>query len=349
MADTVQTADDSEIRTVTLSPWAGTRVTAVIGFAIGVAAVLIFLLTGGGQALMHRTVIVHTYFSDGTGLIRTATVELNGIKVGKVKSVSLSRFSDAARAVQVDMRIRRDFLGVIPIDSKTELTADTLLGDKYINITKGASSKTIEAGAELATQPPSGNFDPADLLRSLQDILKSVTALLTEIEDPATPLGSFINGEDYYQQLLGDVSGIQAVIHKYANPRNHLGQAIYGQQLYQEMQARLMDIDKQVAAIQANPMLANTTQYDAWLAQTRSLHAAVDGIRKTPLLNEDDLYRSSVLILRNLNETVGSLAASQWITSAETFESLNGASRNARVFIHDFRGNPQKYLRIKIF
>jgi phospholipid/cholesterol/gamma-HCH transport system substrate-binding protein len=343
------TTDEEEIRTVTLSPWAGTRVTALIGFALGLAAVLVFLMTNGGQSLLHRTVIIHTYMADGTGLIRTAVVELNGIKVGKVKSMSFSRYPDSARAIQVDMKIRKDYLSAIPIDSKAELTADNLLGDKYINITKGASPQSIEPGADLATQPPTANFDPGDLLASMQTILERVNALLGLVEDPETPLGQFVQGEEFYSTLRDYVVGIQTAIHKFDNPKSELGQSVYGQALYREMRSRLMDIDRQIEQVQQNPLLAKSTQYDAWLAQAKSFRQAVASFRETPLMKQDDFYNNTRDALTRLDATVRAMTAGRLFTGAELYESLNGSSRNTRNLLKDFRQNPQKYLWLKVF
>lgn len=340
---------EEEIRTVTLSPWAGTRVAALIGFAIGASFVLVYLMTGGGQALLHRRAVVHTFLADGTGLMRAATVELNGITVGRVSAVSLSRFPDAGRAVQVDMKIAMNYLDAIPVDSKTELTADNLLGNKFINITKGKSAKTIEPGAELATQPLTGNFDPGDLLQSLNAILQRANALLGQVEDPTTPLGQFVKGEDVYSHILNDVSGIQKSIRKYDNPKSPLGQAVYGEALYREFRQQLLDIDKQIAQVQANPMLATSTQYDGWLAQAKSFRQSVTSFRDSPMMKQDDFYQSTVKALNDLNDTVSAMAAGPLLTSTEVYESLNGSSRNARKFLKDFRENPQKYLRLKLF
>jgi phospholipid/cholesterol/gamma-HCH transport system substrate-binding protein len=341
--------DEEEIRDVTLSPWAGTRVTALIGFALGLALVLIYLMTGGGQALLHRTVIIRTYMADGTGLVRTANVELNGIKVGKVRRVSLSHFPDAERAVQVDLKIRKDYLSAIPVDSKAELTADNLLGDKYINIRKGSSSQPIEPGMELGAQPPTANFDPADLLASLQTILERANDMLGQIEDPSTPLGLFVKGEDFYGQLRDNFVGIQTTLHKYANPKTGIGQTLYGQALYQEMRQKVLDIDKQIEAVQTNPMLVSSANYDAWMAQAKSFHQVVGSFRNAPMMKQDDFYNNTRDALKSLDDTVAAMSAGTLLTSTQLYESLNGTSRNTRTFLHDFRLNPQKYLRLKVF
>ena len=63
--------------------------------------------------------------------------------------------------VRVTCRWKIDTSRPSPVDSRTEITADNLLGDKYINIRKGIASESIKAGDELLTQPASNSFDPA--------------------------------------------------------------------------------------------------------------------------------------------------------------------------------------------
>ncbi|MDQ6675846.1 MAG: MlaD family protein [Acidobacteriota bacterium] len=351
--------EEEEIRTVTISPYASARVIAVIAVAFFIAATLAFLLTGGGQEVLHRSVIVRTYFADGTGLVRTADVQLNGIKVGEVKAVVLTDSTEPARAIEVRMNIQKNFLGAIPDDSLTEITADNLVGDKYINIRKGRSSRTISPGDELRTSPPTANFDPGDLLASISVILKRASDLLDQIENPSAPLGSLVKGEDLYDQIRDDIIAVQTAIHKYDNPKGPFGKAIYGQDLYNQLRKPMLDIDKMLADMQNGrgqygDLLKNSGQYDNLVASIRGFHKSVADMRASSMMSNDEQYRSAEAMLRNLNSTFDSLTTgegqlAQLLTSSQLYEMLNGSSRDARAFVKDFRENPRKYLRIKVF
>jgi len=351
--------EEEEIRTVTISPYASARVVTVIAVAFLIAATLAFLLTGGGQELLHRSVIVRTYFADGTGLVRTADVQLNGIKVGEVKAVVLTDSTEPARTVEVRMSVQKNFLGAIPDDSLTEITADNLVGDKYINIKKGRSSRTILPGDELRTSPPTLNFDPGDLLASVSGILKLAQELLDQIENPATPLGNLVKGEDLYDQIRDDIVAVQTAIHKYDNPKSQAGKAIYGQDLYNQLRKPMLDIDKMLADIQTGQgqygdLLKNSAQYDNLVGNIREFHKSVADMRASPMMSNDKQYRSAQAMLRNLNATFDSLVrgdgqVAQLLSSSQLYEMLNGSSRDTSAFLKDFRENPRKYLRIKVF
>ena len=355
MADT----EDDEIRTVTLSKWAGSRVAAMLSAGLFINLTLVYLLTDGGAEILHRTVPVRTYFDDGTGLVRTADVLLDGIKVGEVKAVRLSNTSDTARAIEVQMNIRKDFLHAIPDDSQTEITADNLVGDRYINIQRGKSARNIVANDELKRVPPTPNFDPADLIASLNATLKRTSALLDQVENPATPLGALVKTEDLYNQILADVIGIQAVVSKAGSPKGQFGQAIYGQDLYNQIRKPILDIDKQLADIENGQgpygqMLKDSSQYDSALAKIRQFRVSVKQMEKSPMMSGDDQYRHAVELLKNATVAIDELTGgkgqfAKLLSNTQLYDQYAGISQQARTFIRDFRLHPQKYLRIKVF
>jgi phospholipid/cholesterol/gamma-HCH transport system substrate-binding protein len=183
----------------------------------------------------------------------------------------------------------------------------------------------------------------------MQNILERVNVLLGQVEDPETPLGDFVRGEDFYSKLRDYVTGFQTTIHKYDNPQSELGKSIYGQALYQEMRQRVLDIDRQIEQVQQNPWLAKTTNYDAWLDQAKRFRQTVVSFREAPMMKQDDFYNNTRDALARLDDTVRAMSAGRLLTGTETYESLNGSSRNMRNFLKDFRENPQKYLRLKVF
>ena len=47
------------------------------------------------------------------------------------------------------MMVQEKFLQHIPVDSVAGISAANLLGDKFINITKGRDAQTVKDGAEM--------------------------------------------------------------------------------------------------------------------------------------------------------------------------------------------------------
>jgi phospholipid/cholesterol/gamma-HCH transport system substrate-binding protein len=345
--------EEGEIVTVAMSPVAWIRVTILIGVAIATLSVLMYLLAGNLQDIIQRRVSIVTYLPDATGIDRKDKVEIDGIPVGKVTSVTLTGSNEPSRIVRVEMSIRKNYLSSIPVDSRAEVTADNLLGDKYINIRKGVGHEYLKPGDELLLQPPDSNFDAADLIVSMQSVINRMNQLLDQIDNPKTNIGQTIQGEDYYNHFVNSIKGFQAAVHSYGSPKNAVGKALFGTELYDQLRSPILEIDAQLATIQRGEgrlghIYASAEDYDQLQKQIAGYHQAIADFRKSQYLANDDEYRSVKLILEHLNGVVDALAASPMAESAQLYESLNGELRELEKSLSDFRQNPQKYLRLKV-
>jgi phospholipid/cholesterol/gamma-HCH transport system substrate-binding protein len=345
--------EEGEIITVAMSPVAWIRVTVLIASAVGTLSVLMYLLAGNFQDIIQRRVTLVTYLPDATGIDRKDRVEIDGIPVGKVKSVSLTGSNEPSRIVRVEFTIRENYLSSIPVDSRAEVTADNLLGDKYINIHKGVGHEYVKPGDELLLQPPDSNFDAADLIVSMQNIITRANQLLDEIDDPNTNIGKNIQGEDYYDKLVSSVKGVQMAIHSYGNPKNPIGQALYGTELYDQLRNPFLEIDARLAAIQRGEgdlghAYASTEQYDRLRERIAGYHQSIENFQKNENLANDDQYQAAKVILERLKRVVDELAAAPSMSNPQIYESLNGQLRDLEKALSDFRKNPQKYLRVKV-
>src|SRR5258708_6214053 len=128
--------------------WAQLRVGVVAAASMLLAGVLIFLLTGK-SSIFQGSFLLRTYMEDSAGMSEGSSVRLNGILAGTLKKIRLSAQGDPRRTVEIQMEVQNKFLERIPEDSVAGISASNLLGDKYINITKGKSSKHVEKGGEL--------------------------------------------------------------------------------------------------------------------------------------------------------------------------------------------------------
>jgi phospholipid/cholesterol/gamma-HCH transport system substrate-binding protein len=343
-----------EIVTVAISPYAWIRITVLIGSASAMLLFLVYLLSGSIQDLFERRAIIVTYLPDVTGITKKDKVEIDGIPVGEVRSVSLSGSNEPSRVAYVELAVLHRYLSAIPVDSKVEVTADNLLGDKYINIHKGVGHEYVKPGDELLVQPPNVNFDAADLIASMETILKRANLILDQIDDPESALGEIFQSEDTYVRLLDSITGIQKAIHSYTNPKSAAGQALFGTELYDELRNPVLDLDKLLASIQNGEgeighALATSEQYDQLRDGMAAFHRSAVELRKNRYLSSDEDYKKIHNALTNLSGVIDAITAQPAFTNAQLYESLNGQSSSAAKALSDFRQNPQKYLRIKVF
>src|SRR5580698_1279750 len=125
--------------------WAQLRVGIAATAAMVIAGVLIFLLAGQ-STLFEGEFHLKTYMEDSAGMAANTPVRLNGILAGHIGIVKLSGSRDRNKTVEIEMVIQQRYLDLIPDDSKAAISAANLLGDKYINITRGIHPKHVEPG-----------------------------------------------------------------------------------------------------------------------------------------------------------------------------------------------------------
>src|SRR5665213_786304 len=111
-----------------------TRVAAVIWSGIGLLAVLMYLLVGGGGDFFARRTTVTAYMPDAAGITAGAEVRLSGIRIGNVRKIGLSGSRDPQRIVRLEMQILTRYLRNIPSDSQTDINEDTMVATPFIDL-----------------------------------------------------------------------------------------------------------------------------------------------------------------------------------------------------------------------
>ena len=340
------------------------RVLVLITAALVLVFTLVWLLSGGGAEFFYRKIYVHAYVADSAGLTKSMPVMLNGVQVGQVQSVRLANTTDNSRAVRMDLKIEERYGADIPVDSIAAVTATNLIGDEYVNISAGKSLEHVGNGSEIASLVQSGSFNPADLVVSLQATIDRVNTILDEIQQGDTPLAEFVRGNDLYRNLLSQVLSIQHTIRVYADPKSVTGKMLINDEFYNQLRQPILNIDHALEQIQRgeNPtgkLINDPSTYDNAVAQMRTVHQSLMDARagKGPMgqmLESDDQYRQLQAQVHALDQSVemlthGEGAFAQLLQSSQLYDALNGQSRSARVLLHDFRDDPQKFLRIKLF
>src|SRR5258707_2470881 len=139
-------ADPKKVR------WSQLKVGIVGITAFLLMGVLIFLLTSS-RGIFRAKANLRTYMDDASGIAVGTPVRLNGITVGELDKVQLTNSTDPKRTVEFMMEVDQKYLRDIPVDSVAGVSASNLLGDKFINITKGRDiAHPVKSGDELKSQ-----------------------------------------------------------------------------------------------------------------------------------------------------------------------------------------------------
>jgi len=340
------------------------RVAGVIASAGTLIGVIVWLLTGGGVGLFARKVDVKTYIPDATGLSVGAPVRLNGIQVGAVRHIAISGYLDTQRAVRVGLRVETNYLASIPSDSLTSIGSDTLIGEKFLDIAAGKNAATIVEGSELRSEPADSAADKADLIYGLQDSLRKVDGILAGVASPDTPLGHYVMGDKEYNQAINVVDAFEKSLRGLVAQGNPTVDAVFSTTLYSRWDKSIRQIDDTLQTIQKGEgstghLFVSDEQYNTILTQVRDLRKSVaqvkaDLAKAGPGLRDETAYQNLTRMLKSTDAMIAALnrgegSAGQLLTNPQLYESLLGSLKNLDDFLKDFRGNPKKYLRAKVF
>jgi phospholipid/cholesterol/gamma-HCH transport system substrate-binding protein len=292
-------------------------------------------------------------------------VRLNGITIGYLDRLQLT--NDPKRPVEFIMMVEESSLVNIPVDSHTGIAAANLLGDKFINITKGVSQQHVKPGDELpslqAQDIPQLMNQMAGLLQSFQGIVVRVDGLLAGIEQGKGNLGLLLKDRELYDRLNTIASETQLLLTDVRTGKGTLSKLIYDDALYNEFRAPIKRIDAMLGDLQngqgtAGKLLKDPALFnDATevLNELRSLTADLNAGKGSAgkLLKDDQLHQRLDTLISKLNTTVdkidsGQGTIGQLMVNPQLYQELDGATREFQSLAKDIRANPKKFLRIKL-
>jgi phospholipid/cholesterol/gamma-HCH transport system substrate-binding protein len=346
--------------------WSQLKVGVVAGAGFVILFAAVFLLTSDID-LFQRNKLLRTFMDDASGMAESTPVRLNGISIGFLDKLVLTRSADPHRTIEFDMKVQPRYLREIPVDSVAGISASNLLGDKFINITKGRSAQTVEAGAELKSQTaqdiPELMAQSANLFQSLQTIVNRVDALLAGIEAGKGNIGKFIKDEELYDRMNSLASEGQKLMADVRTGGGTISKLIYDDSLYQEIRAPINRLNALLAGLQggegtAGKLLKDPALYDEarqTITEMRGLLADVNAGKGTAgkLMKDDRLYQRMDELTAKLTGVVDKIGSGQGtlgqlMVNPALYDSLTGATREFQSLAKDMRANPKKFLTIRL-
>jgi phospholipid/cholesterol/gamma-HCH transport system substrate-binding protein len=341
--------------------WAKFRVVVMTISALVILSVLIFLLTGG--TLLQSKETVRMYVDDATGLTTETAVRLNGVPVGRIDSIELTGSREPNRVVELRLSIGEEFLAALPEDSMGEIGTETAAGDRVLDITRGASPRPLQPGAELGFQPTPELLRKIDMAE-FEARLRSLDELLADIESGKTRVGQLLKGEALYRQINSRLGELERSMERATSTTTKLGELLYRDALYNNIREPLLRLEAKLQELQGGRgamgrLIRDDRSYEDLRARIARVHSAVADLNAGKgaggrLLNQDEAWTAWNRRVASWMQAVDAFQAGQgqlgnMFTSASVYESLSGATRELQSTLRDFRQDPQKFVRISIF
>jgi phospholipid/cholesterol/gamma-HCH transport system substrate-binding protein len=352
----------------TKAKWARLRVgiLAIVGMVI--LAILVFLITGHVN-IFESNVVLYTYLGDAAALAVGAPVNLNGIQIGKVKSIVLSdpKEKNPQRLVRIEMEVPEHTLGSIPIDSVSSISSANILGTKYINIKSGKSETKVRAGQEIQSLN-TAEFENVvqqgyAVLTSLQGTVDRVDKIIGKVESGEGSIGKLLVDETLYNHFLAIVDEVKQLADALNSDQGTLGKLLYDREVYDDFRKTLARADSLIQGLQegqgtAGLFLKDRAVYDETRKTIAGFRKIVDGLNAGEgsagkILKSDDLHKQLSdtiakldLMMDKVNSGQGTIG--QLLVNQQLYDNLSGATREMHLLMKDFRSNPKKFLRIKL-
>jgi phospholipid/cholesterol/gamma-HCH transport system substrate-binding protein len=337
----------------------------IVGLAI--LAVGIFFISGQVGFFTKRYTL-KTYLSEASGLRDGAEVRLAGVAVGNVKRVQISPYTDRDRAVEVLMAVSRSYQQEIRADSVASIETVGLLGESYVDLTRGARSQEVvpdggvlksSEGAEIK-QVVQNADDVIVNLRVLSAQLNNITG---QLQSGKGSIGKLIYDQTLFNHLNTTAAKLDQMVTNLDQGKGSLGKLLEDESFYNNATSTFDHLNKvlddmqhgpgSIAKFISDPSVYNNVNH--LVAQANSLFDGINQGRGTlgKLATDSQLYDRANVAFDRFDKISTRMADGQgtlgkFSTDPTLYNNLSDSSKSMKDFLTEFQKNPKKYLTLKV-
>jgi phospholipid/cholesterol/gamma-HCH transport system substrate-binding protein len=353
--------------------WSQLKIGLIVLISTIILVTLLFLMTSAsGFGFFSHKLTLTTYFENSAGLKSGAAVNLEGVTIGNVKSVTVTAAPDRKLTpVRVLMKIDDKFQRSIRKDSTASLSTIGVLGDTVVDInSQVATGPPIQDGDELKTTETPSIPDVVKAsqgtIESLNVILAKLNAVVDNLQAGKGSVGQLINNPDLYNKATKTVDELNKLEVGLNEGRGSVGKLMTDDTMYNRLNDAALKLDTIATELNsgtgtAGKLLKDDTLYNNLNSSLAHLNA---------ILTEADAGKGSVGMLlkdptfaRNLNDTLtktdalisgigeGRGTLGKLATDDTAYTNINALLTQSSGLVESIRRDPKKYLTIhmKIF
>ncbi|MBB5340015.1 MlaD family protein [Tunturiibacter gelidoferens] len=353
--------------------WSQLKVGVIVLISTVVLVTLLFLMTSSsGLGIFSHKLTVVTFFENSAGLKTGAAVNLEGVTIGTVKSVTIDNSPEhKLTPVKVVMKMNEKFATNLKKDSKASLSTVGVLGDTVVDInSQFAVGPPLQDGDVLKTLETPSLTDVVKAsqgtIESLNVILAKMNIIVDNIQSGKGSVGQLINNPDLYNKANNTVDELLKLEKNINAGRGSIGKLMTDDTLYNRINGTVAKLQSIVDGIDsgkgtAGKLIKDDTLYknlNSTLAHANSLLADADAgkggiglILKDPKFRQDlsnTLTQINTLVT-GANDGRGTLG--KLVTDDAAYTNLNKLLEASTDLVKTIRSDPKKYLTIhlKIF
>jgi phospholipid/cholesterol/gamma-HCH transport system substrate-binding protein len=353
--------------------WSQVKIGVIVLVASVILVALLFLMTSSaGLGIFSHKLTIYTYFENSAGLKPGAAVNLQGVTIGTVKTVTVVGAPERKLTpVRVVMKVNEKYADQLRKDSKASLTTIGVLGDTVVDInSQFAVGPPLRDGDELKTLETPSLTDVVKAsqgtIESLNVILAKMNTIVDDLQSGKGSIGQLISNPDLYNKVNATVDELHRLTLNLNNGKGSIGKLVSDDALYNKLSdtaARLQNIANELDSGKgtAGKLLKDPALYDnlnSTLKHANSLMADADaGKGAFGLLMKDPQFRHQLdetvtqvnTLVTGINQGRGTLG--KLATDDSLHTNMNNLLTNSSDLVTAIRQNPKKYLTIhlKIF
>jgi phospholipid/cholesterol/gamma-HCH transport system substrate-binding protein len=336
--------------------WSELKIGVLTIIAIAIAAVTVFMLTGG-RGFFWQRYNLKTRFDNVAGLKPGSPVRVAGVEVGSVTSVD----NFVGEQIDVTMQVNKSMSGRITTTSTAFLGSVSLLGESAVDITPSTKGTPIPNWGYVPPGRAKGSL--TDVAEQASQGIGQITQLVSDVRSGKGTVGKLMTDEALYMELHQFTAAASELTRGIRDGRGTLGKLVTDPKAANALEASLANVERITAQINAGQgSLGKLMKDDAF---ANSLNGATSNMQQLTaklnrgegtagkLLNDDAVYKKLDAVTAGFNELLTKLnagegTAGQLLKDKQLYENMNGTVAQLRTLLAAIEKDPKRYLNVRI-
>ncbi len=345
--------------------WRQLRVGAFVLISLIVLGTGIFFIAGQGD-IFARHYELKLYLPSAGDLQKGAVVSLEGIPAGNVRRIAISSYSQPDRAVEIDLEISRKYQQQIRTDSVATMQTLGLLGETYVDITRGTpphpalkEGGVLQSHSELNMKAVMKNANGA--LANFRGLGANLTGITGHIEHGQGSIGKMIQTHAFSDHVNKTVAGAENLANQIEEGHGTLGKFFNNEEALEEKVAAVANHLNQIVAEtqngngtigKLNKDRTRPNPFSRLAANAETTVKRTKGGTLAKLATDRDFHgrirateKNLDIITERISQGKGTIG--QLSSNPQFLQSVNSSVNSLKDFLTQFRKHPRKYMVVR--
>jgi phospholipid/cholesterol/gamma-HCH transport system substrate-binding protein len=335
--------------------WSELKLGVLTIVAIVIAAMTIFLVTGG-RGFFWQRYNLKTRFAAVPGLKSGSPVRLAGVEVGSVEAVT-----PIDEIVEVTFQVNTRWRERITTASAARLGSVSLLGEAAVDITPSTKGTPIPEWGYVPQGRQAAQL--SDMTDQASEGIGELTGLIKDMREGRGTVGKLMTDEQLYVELRRFVTSAGDLTEGIKGGRGTLGKLVNDPATANALENTLKNLETLTAQLKAGEgSLGKLMKDDAFSNSLTSTTNNIDQLvarlnrgegTAGKLLNDPSLYNRLNSLSERLDTVLARLdsgegTAGQLLKDKQLYENMNKVLGDASALLAEITKNPRKYLNVKV-